>query len=725
MRYIERDLPVEKLNAVALKEGNSKRPIYQIHKWWARRLGSIFRTIIIGTFSDETETAASTWKRFQESVDLNGKVVLDPFMGGGTTVIEALRLGCKVIGVDINPVAWFITKKEVEPLDLNALEKVFRQLEASVGAKIKSYYTTVCPEGHQADVMYYFWVKRLDCLNCSSRVQLFPSYEILHKNGTTTIYCPFCSSIFVAPRHAHTYQCTKCETTFDPTHGTAKGGKYSCPHCGHQGTVLDAVRKLGKPLDMDLFALEYHCKACGRGYKPSDEGDLALYEKAQQEFSRQRDKLLVPFQAIPTEGRSDPRPVNHGYTHFWQMFNERQLLCLSMLLESICQVQDQNIKEALLIAFSDSLDANNMFCKYEVDYQKISLLFGLHAYHPIERPAENNVWGSVFGRGTFVKCYEKLKRAKQYARAPFERDHIYGNGKHIPTGDQIEGRMATSFEELVTTDKNALLMCHDSRDLSLVPDNSVDAVITDPPYFDNVMYSELSDFFYVWLRLALKDTYPWFQPELPRRDVEIVQNPKLGNTIASFAAGLTSVLKECHRTLKPDGLLVFTFHHRQPWAWHELGQILLNAGFYVSGAPIVRSEGKSGFHSSEGNIKYDACLACRKRSANITRKEWETLKPEILLRSRQWAQRLLNSKMTLNPVDIFTITMAKLLEVYTPYWPNVTSSGQEVDLSKAIKEAHEIYQTLTKELLSTTNYIVAGLQHRLFERKADWDTSAR
>ena len=109
MTFIEQHFPVEMLNQVALSEGNSKKPIYRMHKWWARRLGSVFRTIVLSVFGDKEETSESIWHKFCDGADLKGKIILDPFMGGGTTIIESLRLGCKVIGVDIYPVAWFVT----------------------------------------------------------------------------------------------------------------------------------------------------------------------------------------------------------------------------------------------------------------------------------------------------------------------------------------------------------------------------------------------------------------------------------------------------------------------------------------------------------------------------------------------------------------------------------------------------------------------------------------
>lgn len=158
-------------------------------------------------------------------------------------------------------------------------------------------------------------------------------------------------------------------------HHISGRGIFRCSKCETEQRILDAINGNGGRLEVELHALEGYCNRCGRFFKRVDADDLAILEKAKREFENYKDKLLIPYQKIPTEGRSDPRPVNHGYTHFWQMFNERQLLCLSRLLDEILKISDDNIRELMLIAFSDCLDANNMFCKYEIQWHKISLLF--------------------------------------------------------------------------------------------------------------------------------------------------------------------------------------------------------------------------------------------------------------------------------------------------------------------------------------------------------------
>jgi adenine-specific DNA methylase len=685
MRYIEKELPIKYLNILAMREGNSKKPIYQMHKWWARRLSCVFRMMLLASFSSADENESSLWNKFYQGADFGAPLVLDPFMGGGTTIVEALRLGCRVIGMDINPVAWFVTKKEIEPVDLEALDSAFEHLEKTAGRQIREFYQTRCTHDHQADIMYVFWIKQAQCADCGTTVDLFPYYWVDRRRDVKTMVCPDCLHVFsLEQEEVQTVTCPCCDTTFDPAKGVSGYGKFTCSQCGMEDTHLNAVARRGGALPLKMFGLEYYCPTCeSRGFKAVDEEDRERYEEIKAQFEAERDYLLFPRQAIPTKGRSDPRPVNHGYTHFWQMFNERQLLSLSTLLNSILQIEDENIQELLLLAFSDCLDANNLFCKYEVDYHKISLLFGLHAYHPIERPTENNVWGTRYGRGTFRRCYQKMRRGKVYGHHPYERRYSDGKSEKIfVRGEKVNAQLSPNLAGL-SDGKNALLVAENAERMGFIPDEAVDAVITDPPYFDNVMYSELADFFYVWLRLGLKDRYPCFEPELSSRRQELVQNEKEGKTERFFAQGLGRVFEECHRVLKPDGFMVFTFHHTEESAWTLLARTLIESGFYVSAAPVTRSEGKSGFHSDEGNIKYDVYLVCRKRSASAESPSWERLKHAIRQQTVLCTRRIIRSGMKVNSIDLFAVAMGKLLETYCRYWPGVR---KQRDIEEAVRE---------------------------------------
>jgi len=706
MAYIEHDFPIEGLNKIAQKEGNAKKPIYQMHKWWARRLGSVFRMLILATFAEDDIHPTELWRRFytrnQLTVERDGKrvppIILDPFMGGGTTIVEALRLGCKVIGVDLNPVAWFVTKKEIEPVDLDALDAAFKHLEKTVAPKILRYYKTTCPLGHPADVMYVFWVKKVTCVGCGQDVRLFPSFRLATKGKEHTVFCPQCYHIFQVDTLSDEARCEECGHTFVPGEGYTSRGYYTCPACGQRERVLDAVRRKEGPPEAEMFAIEYYCPTCERegydrrGYKPADDDDLALFAEAKAEFVRRKDELLFPRQKIPTEGRSDPRPVNYGYEYWYQMFNERQLLCLAMLLEEILRIEDRNVAEAIVLAFSNCLDGNNMLARYHLTGQKLEEMFSRHAFWPTTCPVEGNVWGIKLGKGSFLKRFRLAREAKQYALRPYERD---GKTKKR-VGDIVAAELVRNAESL-QSDGNALLRAQTAEDLSFIPDGSVDAVVTDPPYCDNVMYAELADFFYVWLRLALKDRYPTFDAEYSPKAREIVKNDAQDKDEAFFFRGLTRVFKECYRVLKDDGLFVFTFHHKETWAWKSVLQSILEAGFYVTSVYPIHSEMKTSTHLLESRgVSYDIPFVCRKRSGDGQTVSWEALKDEIYFAAQESVERIKTSGRSISDADLFVIVMGRCLELYSKHWPNVLKEGQRVDVDQAVDDLDGLVDSLIK-----------------------------
>ncbi|WP_461056114.1 DNA methyltransferase, partial [Spirosoma arcticum] len=160
MRALERNFPFEELDPVAEKESYRKevnRPIYHTHKWWAQRLGSVFRALTLGTVLDETN---EIWGEFYNKHNLHDAIILDPFMGSGTTIGEAIKLGCKAVGCDINPVSSFIVGQAFRHIPAVKLLEAFNEIERKVKRKINFYYTKQHPRtGEQCQVLYYFWVK--------------------------------------------------------------------------------------------------------------------------------------------------------------------------------------------------------------------------------------------------------------------------------------------------------------------------------------------------------------------------------------------------------------------------------------------------------------------------------------------------------------------------------------------------------------------------------------
>jgi adenine-specific DNA methylase len=225
IRAIEDSFPIVEINRLAIHENNPEniRPIYKMHRWFARRPSCVFRAILLGCLKslplDEDGRPATTgaelimeefYEDHSNDPDTSGKSVLDPFMGRGTTVVEAIRLGCAVVGIDLNPVAWFIVKTEVEPVDLDALKDAFERLAQRIvpwsGKALREtllgQYQTQCPccGAADADIIYTFWVKSAICTDCGKRVPLFKDYLIAQKNPSIRYFrdvtCPRCHKTF-------------------------------------------------------------------------------------------------------------------------------------------------------------------------------------------------------------------------------------------------------------------------------------------------------------------------------------------------------------------------------------------------------------------------------------------------------------------------------------------------------------------------------------------------
>jgi len=789
-RLIEIDFPIEYMNLLAEKESNvaSRKPIYKMHKWWARRVGGTFRAIVILSFLRHMEegnqkrlgegeyTILSDWfwgvigengkliKRgvFYSPIDL-GKmlgrrpIVLDPFMGGGTTIVESLRLGCKVVGIDLNPIAWFTTKMEVDYIHPSELDEEFERIKESIGERIKAYYKTICPkcleEGIDSfvDSMYVLWVKKVKCANCNKEVKLHRNFVLARpKKKQPTVFCPNCYEVFTVHSIDLEARCPACAKTFTPNRGHVSRGIYTCPHCGQKYGILDTVRRqsahkprregeIWYPEDSEMFAVEYFCTRHGRNYKRIDDHDQKQYEKACQDFENRINRLkakgidifgaYIPSQKMP-KGFNTKQTMNYGYVYFWQMFNIRQLHCLSMLLEEIMTTKKNNVRDLLLMVFSSILEYNNTFCDYNFSKQMIFNMFSHHVFWPRNTPVENNAWGAEgrkgkpIGTGSFEVFFNKAKVGIEFMANPFERLVVGRKTTKVRVIDSLIGKLASNFDDLINSDSNVLFYAKDAQDLSFIT-GKVDAVITDPPYYANVMYSELAAFFYVWLRLGLKDQYNEFKPLYPPREQEIVVFKKIGKTEEAYINALTNVFRESRRVLTDDGLLVFTYHHTSPETWATILKAVLDSGFYIVATYPIYSEMSVSTHIRGKEAReFDTVIVARKRLTPLEPITWEKLKDEIYVNARDSIERVLKTHPTLTNGDKSTVILGKYLEAYSKHYPNVLDAyGRKIEVKQAIKGVRDIIQDLYSKTLIPRSDIITDfyLEHLVKEGSIDYN----
>ncbi|EAE8422317.1 DUF1156 domain-containing protein [Listeria monocytogenes] len=608
LTLIEKTIPIKAISELAKIEGNSKRPIYSIHKWWARRLSSVVRAIILAAFLPYDTTEETFWKAYYQSNDLSKFTVLDTFMGGGTCIVESKKMKAKVIGVDIDPLACFVTKKEIESYEGSILNQEYNRVIKNVEKIVAKYYQTKV-ENDFFEVINFFWAYDVVCEKCKDHIASHPHYYLAKDKNSIIAFCKHCGKIEELPANRKRFKCKNCNKMTDIYRGSFKRGVSTCSKCGSSISVSSSVNGIQ---DLKLFAIEYVSNG-KRYYKSADDYDLDLYAKAQKEYLNLNRLLKIPQDIIPTSTSGDTRPQSHGYLQYKDLFNYRQLLTLGLLLDEILKTNDDNIREWLLLSFSDCLASNNVLCCYAYDYKKLTPLFGIHAYTVPSRVVENNVLGtSTLGRGTFKKTFQKMKRGKEYCQKPYEVEiDDKQKRKKVFTGETINDSVAISVDDFYDLKGNTLILNQSSENLQEIKNNTIDVILTDPPYYDNLAYSELSAFYYVWIKkyIGFKHDsildHSIFVTSVEQKSYEI------------YLQQLTNVFTQCYSKLKNEGIMIFSFHHNKVEAWTSLAQAIKKSSFKVTNVLPIRSEGNSAYHSSEESIKWDSIIVLRKNSKNI------------------------------------------------------------------------------------------------------------
>ena len=428
---IERLFDIPFVAGLALREKQIQqnyRPPIAVHKWFARRPGTLFRALILSEFVD-------SWLResFYDSHDLKGLRVADPFMGGGTPLMEANRIGCDVVGCDINPMSYWIVRQEIEHLDLKAYRKAALALRNALEKEVGHLYRTTCLEcgNTEAHVKYFLWVKVIPCKNCGRELRLFPGYLLAQdrRHPRNVFVCAECGGLTESESRTHPGSCGTCGNGLRQE-GPAKRGKCICPSCSTPNGYPDATK--GTP-EHALFAIEYHCPACkashkGRFFKKPDEADLAKIAETARRWAGMRPRF-IPTDEIPA-GDETNRLHRWGYRYYREMFNTRQLLGLELSCRRIESLQDERVRNALATNLSDLLRYQNMLCRYDAKALKSLDIFSVHGFPVGLIECESNLLGIPNGRaggnvgsGGWSNIIEKYAKAKAYCDAPFEFRH--------------------------------------------------------------------------------------------------------------------------------------------------------------------------------------------------------------------------------------------------------------------------------------------------------------
>jgi len=501
------------------------------------------------------------------------------------------------------------------------------------------------------------------------------------------------------------------------TGGTSKGaGKFACSACGKEQRFVVSVAKTGRSAPVSPAVKQGYCPTChangdvyrGRFFAPLQ--DPRAINAADREWAVRSEQELKPF--WPTSDipfghmthQRQPLP-QHGYLRWTDMFNSRQLLVHTQLLRAISTSSAHGVhaSEAVMSAFQQYLRNQNMFSFWNIQADKMEPMMSNANFHPKSVVIENGVFSSL-GRGNWNSCSKSVLSALDWCQSPWERvsnDRLRQTAPSI--AQDVKGKSSCAYPLDPPLAASTTIRCGSATDLADIPDGSMDLVVTDPPFGGLLHYSELSDFFYVWLRLVLRERYPeYFGAKYTPKTLEAVANrarepnpPRTeggkrlrpdATADAYYKRLLTEAWREAGRVLKRSGILTFTFHHSEDAPWIAVLDSLFEAGFYLEAIYPIRSDEKKGTGEfGSKTIEFDMIHVCRRRIETPRAVSWAKMRREVLRDVRR-LKRLLehHREEGLLEADLQVIRRGKALEYYSKHYGKVLVDDDE---PMSVKEA--------------------------------------
>ena len=512
--------------------------------------------------------------------------------------------------------------------------------------------------------------------------------------------------------------CPETAVTFKTDAGTVpKPANYTCAACGTVQPTVKAVGATGKTAPAAAYCIQGSAPlldANGGAYGSrffAPLPDARALNAAEAEWDRRKDTDLraywprseIPFGHMTHQRQPLPQ---HGFSHWWQMFNPRQLLVHAQLLRAISEVgeYDWSVREYVLGAFQQYVRNQGQFGIWNLQRDTPEPMFSNNNFHPKATFVENCVFPTL-GRGNWAASSDGVVEGRAWTIHPWEALSAEALRK---TSADLAAQVSGKSERVFTGDpvRGAQVLQASSTDLSQeLSDASQDLVITDPPFGGLLHYSELSDFFHVWLRLVLKNRYPSaFGPEYTPKALEAVANKarEPDDPDAFYQRLLTQCWREAHRILKPGGILAFTFHHSEDEPWVAVLESLFDAGFYLEATyPIRSDESKGEGEFGSKKIEYDIIHVCRKRTEVPQPVSWARMRREVLAEVRQLQSMLENhAKEGLPAADLQVIRRGKALEYFSRHYGQVlVDEGRAINVRDALAGIHGL---IDEDTQSTT-----------------------
>ena len=612
-------------------------------------------------------------------------LVLDLTAGGGSIPFEAQRLGLRTIANDLNPVAALILRATCHwprrygyrlPVEYRAVARRFRQRVDELMNECGVYPAPPAPPETPARgirverrIWAYLWARTAACRVCGREMPLAGSWT-LTTDGVGARLLPDEERGVCAFGIA-----TRAE---DVAPGTIRRGGAVCPYpsCGEfsdRGYLVGEV-KAGRSGQRSYAVVcrerRWARAASGRESKrpvsdtlylapgPAESRAAARAGELLAEPAAGRDAPeLLPDELIPAGDATDGL-LAWGLTSWRELFSDRQLLahgsCVRALRELAAADRaagDLNeLRQAAWICAALALDKminrNSLLTRWTPAGQSVNATFDIHDYAMRWSYAELAVGGAHGGGLAWAlddmgECLDRLCRMTAATAEPVVA--AAGGGDRQTT---LPGLLAALDAAGPPPGPPATVLTEPAQRLSQAPDGSVDAVVFDPPWYDNVHYAELSDFFYVWLKRGVGAVWPdWGRDGLTDKVNEAVAKPSRFRGQAGGGSGygaelspaqragrdyetrMTAIFRECRRTLKPDGVMTVMFAHRTAAAWQSIVAALGESGFAVVRAWPVRTEPEVSLHirGKAAAVRSTVLLVCRLRPADAPPSTWRAV----------------------------------------------------------------------------------------------------
>lgn len=752
-RYIEYDLPLKDIsNYSAIEKNNRFGHPSTLHIWWARKPLSASRAIVFASLIDLPDDPIereqindiiqknAPWDAVYERDNVNLKKaqkmirkqwgnppkILDPFAGGGSIPLEALRLGCEVYSSDYNPVAVLIQKATLEwpqkyriliknPSGKNQstlegetekvnllhflLEKWAEIVLEDVKEEIERFYP-IESGGHIP--VGYLWAKTIPCQNpnCCKEIPLIPHFWLAKFKGEKHSESVAYQMEINEDSEKLAFSIKKGnEIDFDPSEGNISFGNAKCPFC-KQVTKAASIMKLaleGKMGEKLLVVISNKSDEKGKKYRIATEKDIETYEKAKEYLNEKilnwkwletplpEEKLITPGGNVVQDG-TEPffvhmQPVNYKMTEFKDLFNDRQKLALITFVDKIKSNYEKIIKDSTRLAGNLSNIDGKELAKVIMGYLSIMV------DRLVDYTTTLCVLNTTGGRGV-VHTFGRT--ALPMIIWTYCETNVF-NPEGASWLMAIERTLMVLDKLSFQTDGSANIKQESATSINY-PDNFFDAVITDPPYYDNIPYADLSDFFYVWLKRSIGDIFPvLFNTPLTPRLEECIQNDSLTRRTRKmsesldhlgirdkkyFESTLTKCFGELYRTLKTEGIAIIVYAHKTTTGWEAMLNSLINAGFVVTASWPIHTEMKERIRSqTSAALASSIYMVCRK----MEREKigfYNEIQPKIKKIVEERLHQFWNEGIAGG--DFFISAIGPGMEVFSRYKRVETYSGKEV-----------------------------------------------